>query len=126
MTERQPYVTVSDVLDVSSETYQTAAAREWMLIRGERSMRRCDEPAYTLSAHKTPAFIDPSYEVGSADKISDIEVSYRRFDVDDYMTLQTMSQFDVGHTTKTDAVSVIGNAVPPRLAEAIGEEVQIV
>lgn len=115
----KPYVGLSDVLFyVRDEAYQTCQPCEPLQLRGKRPFRRCDEPAYVVRGSTPPAIIDPSYEPEEGNGIDDAD-GYRLCEYE-LQRLQTFPcYFTFEGDTKRSLRQQIGNAVPPRLAEAI-------
>jgi site-specific DNA-cytosine methylase len=118
----EQYVGVSDVLDhVDADYYVTAATGEREQFRGEWRFHRGSEPAYTLRTTSVSlGFVPADENVDDAERITDVE--YERETIEDMKVLQSLPRsFEVRATYKTDKRRLLGNAVPPLLAQRLAE-----
>jgi site-specific DNA-cytosine methylase len=117
----EPYVGVSDVLVwVSDDDVQTCQPSESLQLRRERPFRSADEPAYVVRTSTPHAVVDPDSVNEACTSITDTE--YERFSVGDLLRLQSFpTTFRMVSDNVTDNRCLIGNAVPPRLAESVAE-----
>jgi len=119
--EREPYVGLSDVVDwVSPDDYQTSQPCESHQLRGERGCRRGREPAYTVRGGTPSGVVDATEPMGDVEYFGDVDGE--RLDESEIARLQSFPEwFEWTPDTVREQRMVIGNAVPPRLAESIGE-----
>jgi len=118
MNDREPYVTVADVLDhVEPSDYQTSQPSEGHQVRGDRPTRRCDEPAYTVRTSRPSAIVPTDEPMGAVDSITDL--AYERLSVRDLARLQAVEGYDWPTDTTSKTRTLLGNAVPPELASSV-------
>jgi len=117
--EREPYVGLSDVTDVDPNDWQTSPGGQTHQVRGEYQMRRCSEPAYTITGTQYPTVIDGDFEPDpELSGVGDVECS-RTFTREEVRAVQTISEIEVESPRKGEALTVIGNAVPADLAASV-------
>lgn len=121
--EREPYVGLSDVVGtLDPDDYQTSPGGQTHQVRGEWQMRRCREPAYTITGTQYPTIVDGDFEPDpSLDGVGDVDCS-RTMTRTEIRAAQTMTEIEVPSSRKMDALQVVGNAVPAKLSEAVAGE----
>lgn len=112
----------ADVVDyVDPDDYQSSAGGVTHQVRGEWKLRRCHEPSYTITGTQYPYVIDGDFEPDpSLSGVGEVDVA-RTMTRGEVRAAQTMDEIEIQTPRKAEALTYIGNAVPPRLAEAVGE-----
>lgn len=123
MSEKEPYVGLSDVVDtVDPDDFQTSPGGQTHQVRGEWGMRRCSEPSYTITGTQYPTIVDGDFEPDpSLDGVGDVECS-RTMTRTEVRAIQTLHEIEIVTSRKDEALTYIGNAVPAKLAEAVVDE----
>lgn len=120
------WVGLNDVIDVPSGQVVSSYGTQETL-RGERNTRNTEQPSYTLRATRCLVDIIPhDYEPpDDGEQIPSItEARIYRFDESDAATVQSFPENYSFSGNLTSQRRQIGNAVPPRVSKAIGEEIQ--
>lgn len=115
----KPWRGVAEVVDVRGFDFQTSQHSEAHQLRGDRPLRSVEEPAYTIRGGTPHALVSG---LTFTDDAVFSDVNGRRFDEDELLVLQSFREYEVVGGTKKTMRQQIGNAVPPRLAEHIAEE----
>jgi hypothetical protein len=108
--------------DIDPDDYQGSPGGITHQVRGSWKLRRCDEPAYTITATQYPYVINSTFSpdpdlhgVGEVDEATITDREYVK-------AVQTIDEIDVQTSRKGVALTLIGNAVPADLAEAVVSE----
>lgn len=119
MTEEQSWVGLSDVVSwVDPDDFQTSQPSESGQLRGKWSCRRGREPAYCVRGDLPSAIIPSQEPMGDVEYINDVQ--HQRLSESEIARVQTFpDSFDWTPDTVSETRQLIGNAVPPRLAEAV-------
>jgi len=121
--QNEPYVGLSDVVDsVDPDDFQTSPGGQTHQVRGEWQMRRGREPAYTITGTQYPTIVDGDFDPDpTLNGVGDVSCS-RTMTREEVRAAQTMEDIEVSTSRKGEALTVIGNAVPPKLAEVVAGE----
>lgn len=95
-------------------------------LRGERNTRSLDQPCYTIRATRALVDIIPSdYDPDDYDGVPSItDVREYRFDEEDAAQIQSFPEGYEFTGTLTEQRRQIGNAVPPKMAKAVAEQIK--